>query len=875
MEMVPHRAAAPAFERLVEVLAHIAYAHAGEAEAGVAQEGAAEPPARAGAQEKTPAGAGVQRAAGVAEQPPPGDGAQPPARAGAESPARAGARVLKRPAASMAAPPKPPRPLGFDDGLFVVQLGLPMNPEIGIVGTFRAEDDGMALACLSGLWSQLNMLQVDKALYHRCYHKLRYDESPALFGLFNVVRVVERASPGTLWTRAGKGEHALVVGAQGSLRVGDGSVEVTLAPGDMVFARGNALSVVWPRADAARARAVVCFFEAISTQPDAHRAKLLITALAAAAKKHQTRALAWPSSGMRGAASSASTPPGRVPGQGDAISSPEQSPGSKRPKTASPALEAEFGGSGARRSPKAPGASWDEVAARGPGEPAVGLPSEETLRRIRVGAAVAAGVLARLPQHRGVLLHRIYLPGEKGVLPQWREYLKTWPAEFVQYIWTTEVRDFQTLAAGVANCVRMDASVLLPTQEAIRRYTGGQPVQLVKDDLQFRILHAFGGWYADLDLVWLRHGMWEAPAEWAAEHAGVLRSSPPQAGRVHMPGEPGCPAGPPAAALFFLQAERAGDAYTKSAEKIVTLGDRSCDINLGLVWGVAGARVFELVLEKFAELDAAAAAAWERDSHAGNPRYTREWLQHQLATVKVLRGRVDARMAPPHVAYPMPRALRKCPERPATMWGMRVSPVGSATAQSAAVCLWSSVWPDELAGEVLRLAQAAVAREAATPRRKAHGASCGEGRSGGPASSSSAGGAAAAGATEAEAAEAAVAAKMLDTVSNIEKHGMAALSLAGADLVLAHRCLGDAIGFASNSPRAVFSDARFGGPALAYGFLCLAARMHWPADTTANGLAREEYLWTAWAALFGLATAMRQPARHWCSTQGLSGQPRQ
>ena len=157
MESVLGRAEGPAFERLVSVLQHLAYAPAGEEEAGVAQEGAAEPPARAGARvdrrvkKKTPAGVGVQRAAGVAEQHPPGDGAEPPALVGAEPPVRAGSRVLKRPVAPMAAPPKPPRPLGFDDGLFVVQLGLPMNREIGIVGTFRAEDDGMALACLSGL----------------------------------------------------------------------------------------------------------------------------------------------------------------------------------------------------------------------------------------------------------------------------------------------------------------------------------------------------------------------------------------------------------------------------------------------------------------------------------------------------------------------------------------------------------------------------------------------------------------------------------------------------------------------------------------------------------------------------------------------------
>jgi len=51
---------------------------------------------------------------------------------------------------------------------------------------------------------------------------------------------------------------------------------------------------------------------------------------------------------------------------------------------------------------------------------------------------------------------------------------------------------------------------------------------------------------------------------------------------------------------------------------------------------------------------------------------------------------------------------------------------------------------------------------------------------------------------------------------------------------------------------------------MAYGCLCLAAKMHWQKDTGANGLACQAFLWESWGEALQIAIGDRQGVRQRC-----------
>ena len=146
----------------------------------------------------------------------------------------------------------------------------------------------------------------------------------------------------------------------------------------------------------------------------------------------------------------------------------------------------------------------------------------------------------RWPEHRGVLLHRFYISEAGAPLEQWREWLLTWPSSFLQYVWTYSEADFEELAGEVSNVVRKDASLLLSAGFFGDRRREGYPIPLLKDLIQFKALYAFGGWFADLDIAYLRDGgMWRAPVVWAETHAGRSVAGRGKSLRLVLPGEVG------------------------------------------------------------------------------------------------------------------------------------------------------------------------------------------------------------------------------------------------------------------------------------------------------------------------------------------------
>ena len=237
----------------------------------------------------------------------------------------------------------------------------------------------------------------------------------------------------------------------------------------------------------------------------------------------------------------------------------------------------------------------------------------------------------RWPQHRGVLLHRFFHPDEGASVEQWRELLRTWPASFLQYVWTYTETAFDSLAGEAPNAVRMDASRILPLDEFQRLRAEGYPIQLLKDSIQFGILQVFGGWFADLDMVMLRDGVWDDPVEWAGEHAGRFLAKPGSAGRLVCPRDPEFSAGGDVSALFFSELERAGpDKYAKKDEKVIVCGDRRLAVNFGLVWARAGSPVCDLAVQRLREITRKQQKAFIRPCRTENVRLHPCWSHNQL-----------------------------------------------------------------------------------------------------------------------------------------------------------------------------------------------------------------------------------------------------
>jgi hypothetical protein len=329
--------------------------------------------------------------------------------------------------------------------------------------------------------------------------------------------------------------------------------------------------------------------------------------------------------------------------------------------------------------------------------------------------------------------------------------------------------------------------------------------------------------------------------------------------RVVVPGDPSWPVVPSPEALFFSQLEREGDAFAKQGDKRFTFGDRLASLNLGLAWGARGALVLREASQRLAEVQVEMDRQWASEAARAKPRLCRDWLANQLAVQELLVGRRDARLADPAVAFPFPRVLLRCPIERDTQHGIRVFPVHIATAQSAAVCLWTGVWSPTLSAQILSLSQQARRAQSEAAGEAGHGESCGAPRVAGAASSRS------------PTAPQQAVQLLVETLSVLQRAGLAAFQLAGADVVLAHMAIASALGLASRSMPRGFARCRWGAQPMAYGFLCLAAKMHWPRVDEANGLGSMAYVWEAWGVLLEVPPDDRQQVRAWCETVCMSG----
>ena len=159
----------------------------------------------------------------------------------------------------------------------------------------------------------------------------------------------------------------------------------------------------------------------------------------------------------------------------------------------------------------------------------------------------------------------------------------------------------------------------------------------------------------------------------------------------------------------------------------------------------------------------------------------------------------------------------------------------------------------------------------AVPGGDSRGGSCGSGGAAVPGGGSRGGscGSGQAGPLQGEAAAAGEEA-FAQTLSILHQRAFALLADGGADLVLGHMCVSSAIGFASSGWSGALSRSHLNARAMAYGCLCLAAKMHWQKDTAANGLACLAHLRDSWGEALEIPIGDRQAVRQRCEGACLS-----
>jgi len=88
---------------------------------------------------------------------------------------------------------------------------------------------------------------------------------------------------------------------------------------------------------------------------------------------------------------------------------------------------------------------------------------------------------------------------------------------------------------------------------------------------------------------------------------------------------------------------------------------------------------------------------------------------------------------------------------------------------------------------------------------------------------------------------------MVAVMALLHREGLQLLSRVGVDLVLAHQALASAIGFVAACGQEPWRLLPKSTAAVAYGFLCLAQKYHWPLNYADSGLLAPGAVWRIWA----------------------------
>ncbi len=260
--------------------------------------------------------------------------------------------------------------------------------------------------------------------------------------------------------------------------------------------------------------------------------------------------------------------------------------------------------------------------------------------------------------------------------------IESWAPEWRQLVWTY---DFSLQLPSCPNVFMRNAEVVLPRKTLRSMLEGRADISQCSDVAQAMCVALFGGFFADVDVLYLG----KAPE--LPEGAAVLLHTEPERG--------------------------AGMAFARGSEVTSAIGSggtaKRCNLNLGFGYGPAGHWYWRSCAD--AALEAWARRATSQRQHplfhahlfaraatAGLPGCV-VTASHE-ARIAVSKGRLD-----PLVACPLPRWLRKwdpADDAGRMNCGYPVANGATIELRSSAIQLWEKKWPQQLVDQVVAWATA-------------------------------------------------------------------------------------------------------------------------------------------------------------------------
>ena len=408
-----------------------------------------------------------------------------------------------------------------------------------------------------------------------------------------------------------------------------------------------------------------------------------------------------------------------------------------------------------------------------------------------------------MPSQTGVVVHRFFVNCgcSDGMLRQWRSCIHSFSRMFLQYVWVYEPGDFDLLVGERAptHLMMRNANLVMPRHEFDKLRSWGTPMPHVKDVFMTRVLQAFGGWFLDLDMVWMgkvppnmnsenlirlefqhsaqvmsaKEGLSGRDASLqhkvtsknpAGKHGfeALLRqpfpdsaSGPASSSRSRtsvqavastsmemsavgsVPASVGTPVQASAGTLaivpvhtaadvlddsvpsvdvaFMTTLEKTSSRRCKSDDKKLLVGGNHVCLNLGAMWARTAASVLSIMSVRFRSALKHMAGKWGEA-----PRDHHKWNMLQIDAQRVGCRWNGCWFAPSWWTHGLPHWERSFGAESAIKYGSRVP--GRQELEQKAFCinLWSSLWPDALAADVL--AWATGIRNARFPVESVHDA---------------------------------------------------------------------------------------------------------------------------------------------------------
>ena len=261
--------------------------------------------------------------------------------------------------------------------------------------------------------------------------------------------------------------------------------------------------------------------------------------------------------------------------------------------------------------------------------------------------------------HRLVVDCKALTPATRS---RWAASVRSWREPWLQVLWVYDLADANYIEAGKSgsHLLIRDASLILSRAEWLEWKARGFPTPLIKDLFQFKCLHMFGGWWADMDYF-------------------NLRAKPPAASWSTL--------------LLGSEYERRTSSYSKSPDNTINLGGQSVSINLGIMWAERGSPLLMEAQHK-------ARALWQKGKVWHKDRY----LDHQLLIHREFAVPKRAEMMNPMLTSPFPRWYEKWQSQSESrqVFGVKLPSMETIRKDGFACNVWDGWWSQEKSDELVK-----------------------------------------------------------------------------------------------------------------------------------------------------------------------------